>query len=90
MQARQGNAKGAPGADGQSCKERRHIMRVEPVERASQAVIVEIRRRDAWHQEMLEGLILEELRDQIELPVAQAEPIEHHGHCRRAHAHLLA
>jgi hypothetical protein len=90
MQMGQGNPKGAPGPPRQSRKQRGHIMRVEPVERAPQAVIVEIRRRNSWPQQVLDGLIREELRDEIELAMAQAQPIEHQRHRRRAHAHLLA
>jgi hypothetical protein len=39
---------------------------------------------------VLDQLIREELRHQIQLAITEAQSIEHHGHGRRAHAHPLA
>ena len=40
-------------------------------------------------QQVLRRLGYEELWDQIELPIAEAQPIEDHGHRCRAHAHAF-
>jgi hypothetical protein len=50
---------------------------VEPVQRPSQAVVVEVVGGDARSQEVVDRLVGEELRDEVEPAIAEAQPIEH-------------
>jgi hypothetical protein len=78
-----------PRAQGQPGKEPRDILRVQPVERAPQAVVVEVLSANPWPQQMLYWLVGKELGHQIQLPVTEPQSVEHEGHRGRAHAHLL-
>jgi hypothetical protein len=56
-------------------------MLVEPIQGASQTVIVEHIRCDPCSQQVLDRFVLKVLGDQVQLSIAEAEPIEHHRHC---------
>ena len=70
-------------------KEHRRLMSVEPGERPSQAVVVEHLRRDPVPQQVLQGLGREELRDQIQLAITEAQLVQDHRHCGRSDTHML-
>jgi hypothetical protein len=50
---------------------------------------VELRSGDAGAEQMLDGLGREELRDQIQAAIAEAQAVQDHRHRGRAHTHLL-
>jgi hypothetical protein len=54
----------------EASKQRRHIVGVQPVQRSPQAVVVEISGAETWPQQVLDRLVREELRHQIQLPIA--------------------
>ena len=89
MQPLRRYAKRPPGAQGQPGKELGHIVLVEPIERSPQAVVVECVGGDTGTQQMLNGRVGKELRDQIQPAIAEPQPIEDQGHRGRADAHLL-
>jgi hypothetical protein len=62
-------------------------VRVEPIQGASQTVVIEVLGRDARLQEPLHRLGGEELGRQIQPTIAEPQPIQEHGHRRRAHTH---
>jgi hypothetical protein len=55
----------------QSGEEGGGIVLVEPVQRASQAVVMQHLGRDAWTQQVFDRLGRKELRDQIQATVAE-------------------
>ena len=59
-------------------KQRGYIMLVEPIQGASQTVVVEHIRRDPFSQQVLDGFVLKILGHQVQLSEAPPEPIEHH------------
>lgn len=63
-------------------------MLIEPIQCASQTIIIEILRLNARTQQMLNGLVLKELRDQIEPSKTSAQSIQNHGDCRSPHTDL--
>jgi hypothetical protein len=73
----------------QPCKPASHVVRIQPVQRSSQTVIVEILGHDPWSQKMLHRLVREELGHEIEAAVTEAPPIEDHRHRRRPDTDLL-
>ena len=81
--------KALPRLAGDPGKQCRRVMGVQPVQRPSQTVVVQQLRRDPRTQQVLHGFGRKELRDQIQPAIAEAEPVEDHGHRRRSHAHLL-
>jgi hypothetical protein len=87
--ARVHNSEPLAGLPGDASKERRGVMGVQPVEGAPKTVVVQHLRGDTGPQQVLDGLGREELGDQIQPAVAEAEAVEDHCHRRRAHAHLL-
>ena len=70
-------------------KQRRGVVRIEPVQGASQAVVMQELGGDPWAQQVLDRLGGKELRDQIQPAIAEAQPIQDHRHGRRSHTHLL-
>jgi hypothetical protein len=52
-------------------KELGEIVRVQPIQSPPQTVIIEHLSRDSCSQQMLDRLVREELRHQIQLPVAE-------------------
>jgi hypothetical protein len=73
----------------QSGEEGGRIVLVEPVQRSSQAVVMQHLGRDAGTQQVFDRLGREELRDQIQAPVAEPAPVEDHRHRGGAHTDLL-
>ncbi len=69
--------------------ERRRVMGIQPVQRPSQAVVMQHLGRDAWAQQMLARLGREELGHQIQPAIAEPQPVEDHRDRRHADAHLL-
>jgi hypothetical protein len=65
------NAEATPGLQGQSGKERGHIMLVEPIEGAPQTVVIEHVRADPFSQQVLNRFVLKILRHQVELSIAE-------------------
>jgi hypothetical protein len=78
-----------PGLPGDAGEERGRVLRVQPIQGAPQAVVVEQLRRDPRTQQVLHRLGGEKRRHQVQPAIAEAESIEDHGHRRGAHAHLL-
>ena len=74
----------------QSGKQRGHIMLVEPIQGAPQTVVVEHIRGDPFSQQVLNRLVLKVLRHQIQLPIAEAKPIQDHCYGRCSHTHTAA
>jgi hypothetical protein len=70
-------------------KQRRRIVRVEPIQRPSQAVVMEHLRGDARSQQVLDRLGREELGNQIEPAIAEPQPVQDHRHRRCSATHLL-
>ena len=65
------NTKAATGLQGQSRKQRGHIMLVEPIQGAPQTVVVEHIRRDPFSQQVLHRLVLKILRHQVQLSITE-------------------
>jgi hypothetical protein len=89
MQPRDLHPKGPACAQRQPRKQARHVLLVEPVQRAPQAVVVEILRQDAGPQQVFDRFVREKLRHQIQLAVTEPQPIEHQRDRSRPHIHLL-
>jgi len=63
-------------AQGYSREQARNVVGVEPIERTAQTIVVEIGRLDARNiQQTLQGLVLEELGDQVEPSVTEAQAV---------------
>jgi hypothetical protein len=90
VQPGQRDTEGASRPQREAGEQRGHIMGIQPIQRASQTVVVEIRRADPRSQQMLHRFVLEELRQQIQLAIAEPQAIEDHRHRRSPHRHLLA
>ena len=73
---------------GEPCKQPRHVMCIQPVQRTPQAIVIEILRHDAWPQQMLKRLVLKELWDYIQSSETSPQPVEDHRHRRCPDAHL--
>jgi hypothetical protein len=83
------DSKGAPGPQREAREQRRGIMSVQPVQRATQAVVVEILGGHARSQQPLDRLGRKELRHQIQPAITEAQPVQDHRHRRRADPHPL-
>jgi hypothetical protein len=70
-------------------KQHRRIVGIQPVERVSQALVIEVLGVDFCSQEMLHRLGGEELRHEIQPPIGKAQAIEDHRHGGRADADPL-
>ncbi len=81
--------KDAAGLSGNPGKELGEIVGVQPIQRPPSTVISEHLRRNSPAQQLLDGLVGEELRYHIQLPIAKTSPIEHHRHRRRSHTHAV-
>lgn len=57
-------------------------MFVQPVERASQAIVVEIFCLDPFTKQKLKWLVFKVLRNQVQPPIAEPSSIEDHCHRR--------
>jgi hypothetical protein len=79
----------APRLAGEPGEQRGRVVRVEPVEGPSQAVVVEPLRADPRPQEALHRLGRKELRDQIQPAIAEAQSLQDHRDRRRPHTNLL-
>ena len=62
-------------------------MFVEPIQGSPQTVVIEHVRGDPCSQQVLDRLVLKVLGDQVQLSIAEAEPIEYHRHRGLADAH---
>ena len=71
---------------GDAGKEDGGVVRIQPVQRTPQALVIQVVGADPGAQEMLHGLGGEELRDQIQAAVGKAQSIENHRYGRRADA----
>src|SRR5215203_5482452 len=70
------DAERPPSAQGYSREQARNVVGVEPIERTAQTIVVEIGRLDARNiQQTLQGLVLEELGDQVEPSVTEAQAV---------------
>ena len=67
-----GDAEALPCLAGDPGKQHGGIVGIQPVQRASQAVVMQMFCPDAWTQQMLDGLGGEELRHQIQATIAEA------------------
>src|SRR5260370_613591 len=56
---------------------------------ASQGVVGELRSGDPRAEQLRDELVLDALRKQRELPIAEPRPVEHHRHGCRAYPHPL-
>ena len=56
---------------------------------ASQGVVGELRSDDPRAEQLRDELVLDALRKQRELPIAEPRPVEHHRHGCRAYPHPL-
>src|SRR6266566_4240993 len=74
---------------GNTSKQLGGIVRVQPIQGASQAVIVEHLSTDPCSQQMLDGFVGEVLRHQIQLAIAETQAVEDHGDGGCANAYLL-
>src|SRR5439155_8098798 len=75
---------------GNASKQLRRIVSVQPIQRASQAVIVEHLGVDPCPQQVFDRFVGEVLRYQIQLAIAETEAVEDHGYSGCANAYLLA
>jgi hypothetical protein len=64
-------------------------VRIQPVQRPSQTVVVEVLGQDPRSQQMLHRLIREELGHEVEPTIAEAESVQDQRDRRCPHAHLL-
>ncbi len=64
-----------------------HIVVIEPIQRPAKAIIIQVISGDPGSQEHLKGFIREKLRDQIELAIAEPQPIEDQRYRRRPDTH---
>ena len=64
--------KDAPGLTRNPRKEPSEIVRIQPIQRPPSTIIIEHLCRDSRTQQMLDGLVGEELRHQIQLPIAES------------------
>src|SRR5262245_58123712 len=64
---------------GNEAVEFRHPKVVEGIEGAPEGVIMEMAGLNAWGNEARDRLILEKMRDEVELLVNKAQTVEHHG-----------
>jgi hypothetical protein len=75
---------------GQPRKERGHIMRVKPIQRASRTVIVEHISRASLSSPVLNRFVLTNLRQQIELAVGETQPMQNPRHHCGPDTHIPA
>jgi hypothetical protein len=68
------------GLMGNASEQGGHIVLIEPIEGASQAVIIEHIRADVCSQEVGHRFVFEELWHQVELAIGKAQSVENHGH----------
>ncbi len=76
--------KRAPRPQRATGEQRRGVVGLQPVQRPSQTIVVEVLGRDPRSQQPLDRLVGEELRHQVQPAIAETEPVQDHGHCRRA------
>src|SRR5258708_32078133 len=84
------DAKDRAGAAGYSRKELGGIMRVEPIERPSQTIVIEHISGDPPSQQVFHRLVRKILRHEIQLAEAPAQSIQDHRCCGRSYTHLLS
>jgi hypothetical protein len=65
------------------------ILRVQPVQRPIQTIIVEVGRLYSWPQQVLHRFIGKELRYQVQAPITEPQPIQKHRDCGRSHADVV-
>ena len=65
------------------------IVRIQPVQRPSQTVVIEVLGGDPWPQQPLDRLGGKELRHQIQPAITEPQPVEDHRHRCRADADPL-
>lgn len=68
----------------------RHVVLIQPVQGASQTVVVEVLGQDPRPQQMLHRFVGEELRHEIQPAIAEAQSVQDQRDGRRPHAHLLS
>src|SRR3977135_2543214 len=87
MHEGRGKAQARRRGRGNEAVEFRHPKVVEGIEGAPEGVIIEMVGLHAWGNEARERLILEEMRDEVELLVEKVQTVKYHGLDRMASGH---
>src|SRR5260370_14368963 len=83
------DTKDLPRFAGDPGKQFRRVVSVQPIQGATQTVVIEHFGLDPSTQQVLNWFVSEVLWHQIQLPVAEAQSIQNHRYCCRSHAYLL-